>query len=85
MTIKEFITQAGGAYVADQLGISRQAVHEWGEGTVTPRPEFALKLIHISGGLITWHDIFQPFAESKLKGETFSWVSKSGASHQVKF
>lgn len=38
--------------------ITRRAVYSWCEGRHVPRPSYANALVRISGGQITWPDIY---------------------------
>ena len=84
MFLSEFLHETGFDNVAAQLGVSRQVVWEWSRYGAVPKPENAMKLIILSKGLLTWEDVYKPFAQKALHKTSFQ-VESGGVRHSVSF
>jgi hypothetical protein len=71
MTFQEYIDTVGVQKLADTLNMTRQHVHNWRELKNSPRPEVAYRMIAMSGGILNWEKIYQPYVEASLKGKKF--------------
>jgi len=66
-TLTDYIDHKTGAQVARELGIEEQTVYYWKHKRSVPRPHTAAKLINLTGGLLTWESIYQPFVDHNIE------------------
>lgn len=84
MNLSSFLSETGFEEVATQLNISKQIVWEWSRFGAVPKPENAMKLILLSKGVLTWEDIYKPFAQKALHKTSFP-VESGGVKHVISF
>jgi DNA-binding XRE family transcriptional regulator len=63
LQLTNFIDAYGLVKLANDLGITRQAVMHWHVGTHAPTPIIAYKIIQLSNGLVDFNSIYLPFVE----------------------
>jgi len=68
MKLETFIAKQGGdTAVAKKLKLNYETVRKWRILHSSPRPWHAYKLIKLSEGLLTWEDVYLPFAKKRKK------------------
>jgi hypothetical protein len=70
ITLKDYVNAIGKAKLAEQLGITEEAIYYWTRYINAPRPHVAFRLIQISNGLLTWEKIYQPFVDNNVESQT---------------
>lgn len=59
MNITEYIKSVGVPVIAKQIGVTERAVQSWKLRQRKPRPEDAMKLVELSGGMISFSSIYR--------------------------
>jgi hypothetical protein len=63
-TLQDYIEHRGATVVARDLSVDEQTVYFWKHKRSAPKPVTAEKLISLSGGLLTWAGIYQPYCDA---------------------
>lgn len=66
MTLREYALhrdlskEALAAWLAEHVGVSRAGARKWVYGERTPRPQQMLRVMELTGGLVTANDFLAP-------------------------
>ena len=66
MNIVSYIEKMGVRKTAKTLDVSPQTVLQWKNLETTPRPMTAHKIIELTGGILSWEDIYKPYVMNQL-------------------
>lgn len=77
-TLTDYLNNVGHAAVARMLKTPRQQITQWANLQTSPTPQKALILIRLSGGMLTWQSIYEPFAKARLKGHKKTYILNNG-------
>lgn len=59
----KWVMTAGVSSLADQLGVTRQAVYHWVSGRAIPPPSRAVDIIRLSDGALGFQDLYGLLAQ----------------------
>lgn len=57
MKLRKFIARIGVSKLAQELGTTKQRVHNWSTGNCKPNGKMALKILELSKGKLTAKDL----------------------------
>lgn len=75
-TLIDFIEVKGVNETARLCGVSTPTVSKWKALENAPRPLYAMRLIEVSAGILTWESIYKPFATA---------LAENGSQEQLEF
>lgn len=62
-----WLERTGMGTIAKRIGVSRQILSQWKQRKSLPRPRYALLLIRMSKGAVTFEDVYKPVALRTLR------------------